>query len=259
MPYNLNNNNVLLRYFCQENDALLTQKGFKHVLADDLKENPDYSILCDFNEKIEGNCLNHRVLPIFASKELYFTIKKWKPSIIYHPDKPYFSYLVYNKSRFCTAALYFPNSNALFTANLYESAEGLYLLKRIIEHLPDREVRVISEEQYLTENGACRQDIGDSALHKNRGKNSDKVWSKIVDNQARKDKDIIEKREYLRTEYKHLCDIGELRPPTRIEILFQNANGSEELESTIAARILLEKRGIDWRGQNRDKGEIGYE
>ena len=41
----------------------------------------------------------------------------------------------------------------------------------------------MDEETYLSINGASRQDIGDSAFHKNKG-NSDKTWSKMIDAQS---------------------------------------------------------------------------
>ena len=40
---------------------------------------------------------------------------------------------------------------------------------------------VMDEETYLSINGASRQDIGDSAFHKNKGSLSDKTWSKMTD------------------------------------------------------------------------------
>ena len=43
---------------------------------------------------------------------------------------------------------------------------------------------VMEEETFLSINGASRQDIGDSAFHKNKGNNSDKIWSKMVNAQA---------------------------------------------------------------------------
>lgn len=108
-------------------------------------------------------------------------------------------------------------------------------------------IPIIDEETYLTINGASRQDIGDSALHKNKGNNSDKTWSKIIAEQAKKDKQLIEKREELRKEYWDKVQLGEIRPPTRIENLIMIANGHPENEATLAARRLLTKRNIHWR------------
>lgn len=109
---------------------------------------------------------------------------------------------------------------------------------------------VMDEETYLSIKGASRQDIGDSAFHKNKGSLSDKSWSKMIDAQAEKDRRLITKREELRKEYRQKIKDGELREPTRNEKLIATANGRIENECTIAARRLLSKKGIDWRQQN---------
>lgn len=106
---------------------------------------------------------------------------------------------------------------------------------------------IMDEETYLSINGASRQDIGEPALHKNRGGASDKVWSKIVQRQAAKDYIILQKREELRKEYADKVVEGVLRPPTRREKLIATANGHEDLPSTHAARRILEKIGIKWK------------
>lgn len=106
---------------------------------------------------------------------------------------------------------------------------------------------VMDEETYLSIKGASRQDIGDSAFHKNKGNHSDKTWSKMIDAQSEKDRKLIIKREELRKEYWQKVENGELRPPTRNEKLIATANGNPDNECTIAARRLLEKKGIDWR------------
>ena len=106
---------------------------------------------------------------------------------------------------------------------------------------------VIDEETFLTTNGASRLSIGESALHKNKGKNSDKIWKKIVDRQAAKDKMLIEKREQLRIEYQSLCDQGVIRSPSRIERLIETAQGHDDNEAVQAARRLLTKQNISWK------------
>ena len=105
----------------------------------------------------------------------------------------------------------------------------------------------MDEETYLSINGASRQDIGDSAFHKNKGNNSDKTWSKMIDTQSEKDRKLIAKREELRKEYWQKVENGELREPTRNERLIATAKGNPDNECTIAARRLLEKKGIDWQ------------
>ncbi len=106
---------------------------------------------------------------------------------------------------------------------------------------------IMEEETYLSINGASRQDIGDSAFHKNKGNNSDKTWSKMVNAQAEKDRKLIIRREELRKEYWQKVENGEFRPPNRNEKLISTANGNPDNECVIAARRLLEKKGIDWQ------------
>ena len=106
---------------------------------------------------------------------------------------------------------------------------------------------VMDEETYLSINGASRQDIGDSAFHKNKGNHSNKTWSKMIDTQAEKDRKLIIRREELRKEYFQKLENGEFRQPTRNERLIATANGHIDNECTIAARKLLSKKGIDWR------------
>lgn len=108
------------------------------------------------------------------------------------------------------------------------------------------EIIVMTEEAFLSINGACRQGIGDSALHKNKGNNSDKAWSKIVNRQAKKDILLIDKREGLRQEFKSKIEKGEIRLPTRIEKLISTANGNSDNECVQAARMILQKQGIKW-------------
>jgi SAM-dependent methyltransferase len=123
----------------------------------------------------------------------------------------------------------------------------------------DPSIPVMDEETYLAIHGASRQDIGDSALHKNRGGASDKVWTKIVDAQAKKDADLIKRRQQLREEYWVKVGQGELRPPTRIEKLIETAQGHPDNESVQAARRLLEKKGISWEKMAKDGQSISAE
>ena len=109
---------------------------------------------------------------------------------------------------------------------------------------------VMDEETYLSIKGASRQDIGDSAFHKNKGSHSNKTWSKMIDRQDEKDRRLIIRREELREEHWQKVENGEIREPTRNEKLIATANGNPDNECTIAARRLLNKKGIDWRLQN---------
>ena len=98
-------------------------------------------------------------------------------------------------------------------------------------------------ELYETPN---RKGFGDSALHKNRGGASDKAWTKIVDAQAKKDRDLMDLREKLRAEYNEKVAKGEIRPPSHMERLISTAKGNPDREDVQAARRLLPKRGISW-------------
>ncbi|MFA5346011.1 MAG: hypothetical protein WC315_07050 [Candidatus Omnitrophota bacterium] len=106
---------------------------------------------------------------------------------------------------------------------------------------------IIDEETYLATHGASRQDIGEAALHKNRGGKSDKAWKKIVDEQAKKDHELIIKRAMLREEYRKKVDSGEVKPPSRFETLWNTAQGNEENVAVQAARRILERKGYDWK------------
>jgi len=109
----------------------------------------------------------------------------------------------------------------------------------------NKKISVMDEETYLSINGADRQDIGDSALHKNLPYG--KVRDRILDRQAKKDTELIEKRDRLRKEYREKIDRGELREPTRFEKLVNTAHGMSEKEAVQAARRILKKNGIDWK------------
>jgi len=107
-----------------------------------------------------------------------------------------------------------------------------------------RTPRVLTEEQYLAQNGASFMDGAEPALQQNRiptkRGQSDAVNSamgRMSENNAR--------REALRAEYKTKIASGEIVEPSSIERLIERANGLPENESTQAARRLLEKRGIN--------------
>jgi len=105
-------------------------------------------------------------------------------------------------------------------------------------------IQVIDEETYLTINGASRQDIGDSALHKNIG--TGRAKKQVIEHQSKLDRDLLIRREQLRQEYQAKVSSGEIRPPNRIEKLISTSQGNPDNASVLAARRLLEKRGIKW-------------
>ncbi len=104
---------------------------------------------------------------------------------------------------------------------------------------------VMSEETYLATHGAPFMEGADFGMHKNiqegiaKQQNIKRISQNMADNNA--------KREVLRQEYKAKVDSGEIRPPSRNERLIAAANGNPDNESVLAARRLLEKKGIDWK------------
>lgn len=108
--------------------------------------------------------------------------------------------------------------------------------------------QVISEEEYLSQNGGCLMDLGEPALHKNIAYGS--VRMRYLKLQSEKDRFLLEKREQLRKEYSEKVRNGEIRPPTRIEQLIRTAQGHPDNLSVQAARRILTKKKILWDTQN---------
>ena len=102
-------------------------------------------------------------------------------------------------------------------------------------------MQIMTEEEYLNQNGAGRCAMGEAALHKNKNTISNKNWKKMVDRQASLDYKILVRREELRQEYADKVAKGLIRPPTRLERLEQKVMGHPDLESTQAAIRLLER------------------
>lgn len=107
-------------------------------------------------------------------------------------------------------------------------------------------MEIISEEEYLAQNGYGRQMIGEPALSKKGRNQSAKTWSKICDHQLERDVEITDKRAELRKEYHQKVNNGEIRPPTVFEQLIKTASGHDDNEAVKAARRILTKQGINW-------------
>lgn len=118
----------------------------------------------------------------------------------------------------------------------------------------EKQPSVIDEETYLTQHGASRQDIGESALHKNIPEGN--IRKRLVEHQASKDRALVEKRAQIRDEYNKLVASGEIRPPTRQEKLIRTANGMDENASVQAARRVLEKQGIEWKDTHQTESIV---
>ena len=103
------------------------------------------------------------------------------------------------------------------------------------------DIPIFTEEEFLSACNASRQDIGDSALHKNRGTHSNKMWRKIIHIQALKDHELIILRGELRQWYINLCKLGNIRKPTIKESLIKTANGHPDNKATQAAKRLLKR------------------
>jgi hypothetical protein len=107
-----------------------------------------------------------------------------------------------------------------------------------------RNIPVITEEEYLSMNGAPFMSGSEPALHMNiqddanKKKNIGRVMGDMKENN--------ERREKLRKEYAEKVAKGEIRPPSRTELLIATAQGHPDNESTQAARRLLERQGINW-------------
>ena len=110
-----------------------------------------------------------------------------------------------------------------------------------------KEPEVITEEDYLTREGAPRMKGAEPALHRTPGGFPKGQREKHLARVQETMRANIERREQLREEYAEKVRTGEIRPPSRIERLVQVARGHEDRQDVQAARRLLEKEGVDWR------------
>ena len=116
-------------------------------------------------------------------------------------------------------------------------------------------IAVMSEQEYLDSKGVgsafsgssldkCRFPHGlTTRAHKNMMKIVDKI-----------DDDYYNRRNQAKNEYHRLIAEGKIRDYTKeekqinhINELINKANGDDNFESTLAARRMCEKRGIDWK------------
>lgn len=113
-------------------------------------------------------------------------------------------------------------------------------------------VSVMTEEEYLSSKGYPFSGFGEAALHKGIQKTASQQ-NKVIELQSDKDRRYEEARECLRKEYHEKLEKGEIREPSTIEKLISTAKGMPDLESTQAARRLLEKRGISWHKDDSEE------
>ena len=114
--------------------------------------------------------------------------------------------------------------------------------------------QVLTEEEYLSQNGYPFMGYSEPGLHMSRNTISDKVRNKDVKRVMQNAEEYDTKRAELRKEYKQKVANGEIRQPTEIERTLKIAQGLDDNPSVQAARRLLEKRGIDWKtGESIEK------
>ena len=107
--------------------------------------------------------------------------------------------------------------------------------------------QVLTEEEYLSQNGYPFMGYSEPGLHMSRNTISDKVRNKDVKRVMQNAEEYDTKRAELRKEYKQKVANGEIRQPTEIERTLKIAQGLDDNPSVQAARRVLEKRGIDWK------------
>ena len=105
------------------------------------------------------------------------------------------------------------------------------------------EPQVLTFEQFATQRGASRQDIGEAGFHCGAAHIPKRARAAQMRRQNAKDDDLLRRRSELRAEYDRLCAAGEVRPPTHRERLEWAANGDPDKESTQAARRTLARLG----------------
>jgi hypothetical protein len=110
-----------------------------------------------------------------------------------------------------------------------------------------KEPKVLSEDQFLAQNGAGFMEGAEPALHRTPGwKEGDKKRSKAAKKVLQDMTENDEKRKGLRKEYADKVAAGDIRPPSDVESLIHTAQGDEHMSSVQAARRVLAKRGINW-------------
>lgn len=156
-----------------------------------------------------------------------------------YPEKAYEDYLVINR-----------DGNKTSINSIYEGEKPIYKFDN------SKETPKLTEEQYLSQNRAGFMDGAEPALHQNKirtKRGQSNVVEGVMDNMGNNNI----RRQELRQEYQQKVSTGDIAQPTRIEQLVEKANGLPELQSTQAARRLLDKQGVSWKGQPQDLPIIG--
>ena len=87
-------------------------------------------------------------------------------------------------------------------------------------------------------------DFGDAGMHSPRGNASRAAWNRMLKLIAARNADLQARRDALRVAYRVACETGDIRPPTRNEVLRSTAMGNGENESVQAARRLLIRKSM---------------
>ncbi len=106
--------------------------------------------------------------------------------------------------------------------------------------------QILTEEEYLTMNGASAIDFCEPGLHKSNSRISQKQWLRKINLFAKKNVILEIKRDKLREEYREKVASGEIRGPSRIERLIKTAKGHSDNESVLAARRILNNLNISY-------------
>lgn len=101
--------------------------------------------------------------------------------------------------------------------------------------------RVVSLDEFLAERGAGASERGDSGLHSPAAHVAARTRQDQVDRQRARDFELDARRTALREEYYQAIKSGEIRAPTRREMLERTAAGHPDNPSVQAARRLLGK------------------
>jgi hypothetical protein len=113
------------------------------------------------------------------------------------------------------------------------------------------DLQAFTEEEYLCVHGAS-PDWGDAGNHSPRAHISGAANRAISKRTIERDQALILRRAELREEYKRELEAGRIREPTATEQRIRVARGHPDNAATMAARRLLEKRGIDWRPKENE-------
>lgn len=134
--------------------------------------------------------------------------------------------------------------------SILESLKEHKLVDRLLKSASEADQKPIRWEQFLAQE-LLRMGVSDPGLdHGALGRGN--LVSGASDRAEKKRRDAAyavygQAYDAILKKWEKLLEAGEVREPTRLESLIERARGDEGMESTQAARRLLDKRGIGWR------------